>query len=301
MADRRPKSLARLTWLGQSYRALAQALHHGGPGLAFDLRGRALGWRLLAQGMLRVGAEYALAPVSSTRYFEFPFVEACLPTHQGSILDLSSPRLFSLDLARRYPALQVFMLNPDRNDIAVTAQIARRSHQANLHTLAAGAELLPALADRFTAIWSISVLEHIAGAYDDRTVIRWLYEALRPGGHLIVTVPVDRHAWDEYRTQAYYQRTPPRDGAGRAFFQRFYDRAAIEERLIASVGRSPRRIVWYGEREAGHFEAYIANVMQHGFAATIRDAAIFAQAYQIYPSWEAMPGVGVCGLCFVRA
>ncbi|MFV9503720.1 MAG: class I SAM-dependent methyltransferase [Oscillochloridaceae bacterium umkhey_bin13] len=294
---RNPVTLLRA--LGRSYTALALALRHGGPGLGFDLRGRLMGWRLLAQGQ-RIGAAYALAPVSSTRYFEFAFAEACLAHGAGPMLDLSSPRLFALDLARRHPTTQIVMLNPDHSDLTMSALIARRQGLRNLDCLRAGAELLPALTDRFTTIWSLSVLEHIAGPYDDRNVITWLYRALRPGGQLIVTVPVDRHAWDEYREQDYYGQATLRDAAGRIFFQRFYDQEAIETRLIAPLGRRPSKIVWYGEREPGHFHQYIATVMQQGLLATVTDAAIFTRAYQIYPSWEAMPGVGVCGLCFTR-
>ena len=71
----------------------------------------------------------------------------------------------------------------------------------NLHLEAL--DLRSALSDgkTYDCIWSLSVVEHIAGQYDDRYAIQAMYKALEPGGRMILTVPVDRLFWDEYRVQ----------------------------------------------------------------------------------------------------
>jgi cyclopropane fatty-acyl-phospholipid synthase-like methyltransferase len=153
---------------------------------------------------------------------------------------------------------------------------------------------------QFDAAWSISVVEHITGTYDDRDTMRWLFRSLRPGGRLIVTVPVDRQAWDEYRDQVYYGQAGESSSIERHFFQRFYDSASIQERLIAPIGQAPARIEWYGERVAGHFHTYIKRWQQEGFAVIANDASEFARSYKLYDRWDDMPGFGVCGLLFVR-
>lgn len=288
-----------LRLLIQSYGSLGVALARGGPGLDFDAFGRGMGWELMLRGY-RGGADYVLTPVSSVRYFEFAFAQSCLPEPVGQLLDLSSPRLFSLRVARQRPQARVTMLNPDYEDIMRTMMISRRLNLPNLQCLAAAADILQAMEGRFAAVWSISVIEHISGAYDDREVMGWLYRALRPGGRLIVTVPVDRQFWNEYRNQAYYGREGEHDTNGRPFFQRFYDRNAIYERLVAAVGREPERVVWYGEREPGQLQRYMERWVRYGLPATVTDAGIFATICRTYACWEDMPGCGVCGLMFTR-
>ena len=281
-------------------RAGLAALHfrrRGGPGGVFADFGRSIGARLLIRGY-GIGAELLLQPVESLRYFEFPFALSCCPDAPQRCLDVSSPRLFSLYVAHQYPGTTVRMINPDEGDIATTATIARTLRIGNLQCDVSGVDAVAAGRARYDCIWSISVVEHIAGAYEDREAVRWMYDALAEGGRLILTVPVDRTFREEYRDTRYYGTQPAVDG--RYFFQRLYDRAGIWERIVGPIGREPAVVTWFGERTPGHFAAYERRWMRRDFFATVDDPRDIADHYTTFPSWESMPGQGVCGLMFEK-
>lgn len=269
----------------------------GGPGGEFADFGRAIGTQLLLRGR-RIGLELLLRPVELVRYFEFPFTLGCCPHAPRRCLDVSSPRLFSLYAARRWPNAAIRVINPDRRDLATTAAIARAVALENLTFADCGVEALAEGPDRYDCIWSISVVEHIAGPYEDREAVGWMYDALADGGRLILTVPVDRRSWVEYQDADYYGTQAP--GRGPYFFQRWYDRASIWERIVARIGHDPNLVAWFGERVPGHYAAYARRWVERGFFATVEDPRDITDHYRSYPSWEAMPGQGVCGLLFER-
>ncbi len=130
-------------------------------------------------------------------------------------------------------------------------------------------------------------------------MVRWMFDALKPGGHLILTVPVDRRYWIEYREIDHYGTQAPMQD-GNYFFQRFYDERALCGRLIESIGHAPVLTRWFGEKTPGRFHAYIAQWMREGIAATVDSPREIADHYQHFDSWQAMPGVGVAGLLFEK-
>src|SRR5262249_23327292 len=156
-----------------------------------------LGWRLLRRGK-HFGMGYVIWPVSLVRYFEFPFTLKCLGSTTGEWLDVSSPHMFSFFQAQHCPSARITIINPDPQDIARTDRVLDAARFTTVQTHCAGADWIPASGRKFDGIWSISVIEHISGAYEDDRAVRMMYEALKPGGRLILTFPVDRSAWDEY-------------------------------------------------------------------------------------------------------
>ncbi len=65
-------------------------------------------------------------------------------------------------------------------------------------------------------------MEHIPGAGDTEAVAA-MFKALEPGGRLIITVPVDRVARDEFREHDAYSLGTDIGPDGKYFFQRYYD------------------------------------------------------------------------------
>jgi hypothetical protein len=111
---------------------------------------------------------------------------------------------------------------------------------------------------------------------------------------LIITVPVDRQYWIEYRDQDYYGTQ--REEQGRYFFQRFYDFQAIQERLLAPIGQQSTQIRWFGEIEEGHFHEYIQRWLKDGIDSIVDDPREMVDHYQEFERWQDMPGAGVCGI-----
>lgn len=148
---------------------------------------------------------------------------------------------------------------------------------------------------RFDCIWSLSVIEHIAGAYDDRAAVAMLYSLLAPGGRLILTIPVDREYWLEYRDRDDYG-TQPITEDGRVFFQRNYDDSAIDERLISVVGQNPSVLRWFGETRSGTFAKHEERCNAQGLRCSVLDPKEIVDNWCEYESWEDMPGWGVCGI-----
>lgn len=293
-----PLSLMRLYARGQA--AARYATTRGAPGLEFNRFGNRLGYRLLQKGALRAGIQYLLNPVSIVRYFEFPFALSCLPARHGSFLDVGSPRLFGLYVAEKYRQSSVTMINPDPQDASETAKTISKLRIANVGVKCCGVDLLAAQEQTYDCIWAISVVEHIYGKYDDSAAIRLMYRSLNKDGRLILTFPVDRNFWVEYRERDYYG-TQPSQIEGRRFFQRIYDKASIEERLLAPIEREPSIVQWFGETTLGRYKEYEELWMSEGLNCTVEDPREIADHYREFSSWEEMPGLGVCGLMIEKS
>jgi SAM-dependent methyltransferase len=281
----------------RSLRARRQGRRAGIPGLEFDSFGRRLGLRLMLSGQFGLGASYFLNPVSIVRYFEFPFVAASVPAGAGICADVSSPRLFSLFWSATHPGARIEMINPDRTDLEQTRLVAA-SARIPLDFVNTDLRVFRSRPGRYDSIWSISVLEHVHGDYDDRDSIAWLYSALRPGGVMALTVTVDRVFWDEYRDADPYGLD--RAVAGQVFFQRWYDLRAIRERLVDPLAGSSASLAFFGETRPGIFKAYEAEWARQGLKRSVEDPREIADNFSEFPTWESMPGKGVCGIRIVK-
>jgi hypothetical protein len=284
-------ALPGLYW--RSLAASRYARRHEFAGQAFDRFGRRLGYRLLRHGQ-KNGIGYVINPVSMIRYFEFAFALKCLKSDPGECLDVSSPRLFSYYAAAHFPEAKIHMINPDGPDIEHSALVVRRMDWKNVTTAHTGVDAIAREGRTYDTIWSISVIEHIAGKYDETWALRLMYGCLRPGGRLIVTTTADRNAWDEYRSDDPYGTQPDRV-AGKHFFQRWYDNSALESRIFSPLNVRPSRIEWFGEMIPGRFVDYDRRFVSKGWKVTVDDVREFRENYRAYESWDQMPGAGVVG------
>lgn len=296
-----------LRYAPKARRAAAYAAAHQLPGMEFDSFGRSLG-RKLWFAQPRLGLDLIASPVNCVRYFEFSFAKSCLPEVDGRWLDVASPRLFSTCVASQRPHCKVTMINPDANDThtseAVRAAAGLTADRLELET--ADVVAFTAGAGVFDCIWSISVVEHISGAYDDSAAMAAMWAALKPGGRLIVTVPVMPVFTEEFRDRNPYGLTTSgsasavrASGKGH-FFQRLYDQEAIERRLVTPIGRKPDRMELWGERDPGWFAAYEARWKRQGLVITVDDARLMADHFTSYQSFATLRGLGVCGLLFSK-
>jgi hypothetical protein len=279
----------------RSRASLAYAAKRNGPGIEFAQFGKALGRQMIARGDFRIGLSYLLTPVNIVRYFEFPFALSCLPERPGDCLDVASPRLFSLFVAQNHATASIRVMNPDSRDLFYTGRAARSMRLKNLATESWTIERLKDIARRYQSVWSISVVEHIAGENADTDAIRTLYNALKPSGRLILSIPVDRRFWLEYRQEDPYG-TQGCARSGQFFFARHYDRAAVFQRLLDPLGVEASVIRWFGETTPGRFASHDNLWQTQGFRCTADDAREIVDNYEEFADWSLMPGQGVCGL-----
>lgn len=279
----------------RAHKAFRYAIECGGLGLEFGHFGKQLGLRLLIRGF-RSGLNYILTPVDIVRWFEFPFALSCLPDRPVQCLDVGSPRLFSLYIAQKLCSSRIDVINPDKDDISETIQIVNKLHIKNIHPIGGAVDILPGLKKTYDCIWSISVIEHISGNYEDSQAVKFMYDALHENGRLILTVPVDRIFWDEYREYACYGLSGTQSANGKYFFQHFYDKHAIWERLLSPIGQEPRIIRWFGEIYPGRFKEYTERWVHDGDACTVDSPKENVDYYREFATYEEMPGMGICGL-----
>lgn len=282
----------------KSLEAADYARAHDAPGLAFAEFARTLGRKLYLAGH-RCGLSYLLTPVNIVRYWEFPFTWSCLPAEDGNFLDVASPRMFDLFVAAHRPRSRITVMNPDARDLAETELIAKAANLTNLTCRKESVDALARVSNAYDCIWSISVIEHISGPYDDSQAIRWMMDALKPGGRLILTFPVDRQLVIETSDKDYYG-TQERLSDGRYFFYRRYDPQAIEERLLKPTGHRPRAMQFFGETTPGRYMQYEERWIREGHAVTVDDPREIADHYREYQRWEDMPGLGICGLMITK-
>ncbi len=292
-----------LYFMRRARKAFVQGRRLNLPGQMFYHLGRSMGWKLLRLGQPDARS-LLVAPVSITRYFEFDFAWRALTqysTPPRHCLDVSSPFLFSFFVARRFTQARVLIMNPDTRDLRRTRRLAGRLHWRGIDCFEAGVETLDRQDATYDAVWSISVIEHIAGGRgDDCDAVRRMWRVLRSGGRMILTVPTDQRAWDEYREDDPYGTQLKSDAGAGCFFQRFYDEPAVRARIIDVVGHEPERMEWFGEKTPGHFQAYVQRWRREGLQATVDDPIDTAKNYQSYSSFADMPGAGVCGLLFIK-
>lgn len=173
-------------------------------------------------------------------------------------LDLTSEDHL-LDVGSRYsPLPQVLALkhgctvtavDPESNFERKQRAMARRVDAAQelvnrgkLRFMVRDAKELPFENGHFSKIAVISVLEHIL---DEEPVVVELSRLLAPGGLMAISVPYDPHR-DEpryYRRQAYVTGTEDRED----FYQRFYNDANLEDRLVKPSGLRQVSISRFGE------------------------------------------------------
>jgi hypothetical protein len=264
-----------------------------------DRWARRLGVQQLVRGRTTSGLANVLNPIVLPRYFEFDFCLRHMPSDASSILDVGSPRLLSLYVAKTRPAVHITIVNPDPVDLRETEECAALLGLDNVQCKLGGIrEILAAEPMRVDYIYSVSVLEHIAGAYDDSAVIPDLMNALVPQGVLAFTVPLsaNKQHEDEYlpvTAVPYPGTSPPTGPDGRLFFQRLYTEDSIRSRLLAPAGDpAAGDMEWWGETRGGFWAEYTrSRRYKRGY-----DCRVFLDEFARFESYADLPGLGVCGV-----
>lgn len=268
------------------------------PGLAFRGLCALKGLRLLFRKLDFVGAyRLIVTPLDSVRYFEFDFMWRTIGKLQiKTYLDVSSPRLLPLMVLDRVSSLNAELINPDRNDLPATISLANAfgvADRCRFHgCLIEEASLKN---NSFDLITSMSVIEHIP---DDKGAIQKMWDLLKPGGVLLISVPCAAKASEEYTNLNDYGLINT-DENGFVFWQRYYDEYLINKRIYSVTG-APWRSQIYGESVAGSYNQNVAQKRSNALYPYWREPLMMGLQYEYKEQLKDLPGMGVIALEFVK-
>ena len=276
---------------------LAAAWRKGAPGLGCRVRCIGLGLRALAAGDVRRALLLIADPMDSFRYFEFDFaVAAARGATIDRYLDVSSPRLLPLMILKSRPGLTADLLNPLPEDLNDTAAMAASTGlRARCRLDGALIENAPFAAETFDLITSISVVEHIP---NDTLAIATMWRLLRPNGKLVVTVPCARESCEEYTNVDEYGLLST-DKEGYVYWQRYYDRAALAERIWSITGQ-PSRMRILGEAKLGNYDHNVTRKRTDPTYPYWREPIMMATDYRSFDTLDELPGMGVIAMEFTK-
>ena len=276
---------------------LARAHQLGTPGLEQRQASVMLGLRAAARGDLQRALRLVADPMDSFRYFEHDFVvrvarERPVQRH----LDVSSPRLAPLLILVADPGCRSVLLNPLPDDLAETRALARAVGLGSRCSFEARLIEDAGFADgSFDLITSVSVVEHIP---DDTRAVASMWRLLAPGGRLLITVPCARYACDEYTNLDEYGLFGKND-RGYVYWQRYYDAAALEQRLWSVTG-TPARLRIYGEKVPGTYDDKVERKRTDPSYPYWNEPVFMGSHFQPYDRLDQLPGMGVIAMEFVK-
>lgn len=191
-----------------------------------------------------------ILPVEYVRCVENRYVLKHLEaTRDHVVLDVGSPKLLSLFLAARVGA-QVYATDVMDYFIPEAGAYAKSvlgADGARYRMEIQDARALTYPDDTFDRVFSISVIEHIPDD-GDGLAVREIARVLKPGGLFCFTVPwSDRGYLEEFarRGPGAYWVTSDEEVV---FYQRAYDRDALERRLLRRSGLETLDVGFWGER-----------------------------------------------------
>lgn len=169
-----------------------------------------------------------LIPLDPSRYLEFPdAVRELAPGVGERVLDLASPKLVAVELARR--GAEVTSVDALEAEVAVWRSLARARRGLSFEV--ADGRQLPFPDRSFDHAYSISVLEHVQGTGDGE-VLSELARVVRPRGRVVVTLPYASRYREDWRDAPVYGSPEPVNG--RYFFERWYDDTRLRELASAA-------------------------------------------------------------------
>ena len=277
----------------------------GLPGIFFHLISMYAGIRLFLARMKKRSKELSMiyslifAPMDAVRYFEFGFTwrEVSQILSRGSYLDISSPRIFPIGLMLRIKNVSAILLNPDRRDVELSREIIdslNLQDRCLVHNCMIEEVTLPE--SSFDLISLISVLEHIPS---ESIALSKIWNLLKPGGNLVMSVPCAAEAFVEYTDFDEYGLYE-KDQQGFVFGQRIYDDEALNERIFRFLGK-PVSMKIIGEKRKGTFfkEREKKNQFWHNYPHWKEPYKAIRQ-WKTYQSLSDLPGLGVIILKFQK-
>lgn len=208
------------------------------------------GLRLIRKLQIKEAFRLIVIPVSYWRALEYRMFFDLVDLKKGiKILDIGSPKLLSLYLAKKYD-LKVYATDIHPYFLETYSLLRRLLHiskEAYQLQREDGRNL--SFEDScFDLVYSISVLEHIPDEGDSKCM-KEVARVLRPGGKCFLTVPFSPVYREVYTRRTFYWSgvSSVRED-GQLFYERRYDEQALFDRLINPSGLHVDKLFFVGER-----------------------------------------------------
>lgn len=219
--------------------------------------GMTLGTKLLFHGKVKRGLRFLIVPVNYWRTVEYKLVlDAAEFQADDRVLDIGSPKLLSLYLAKRVVA-QVDATDIENYFVGEYEYLRQLEGipPEKYHVGVADGRKLPFADGAFTKVYSISVVEHIPGD-GDSACMREICRVLAPGGRCLLTIPFAPVGRDEYAPDSAFYWSASSKASEKekrlVFYQRRYSEQDLHERLITPSGMQLERVAFVGERVLTH-------------------------------------------------
>jgi SAM-dependent methyltransferase len=227
--------------------------------------GLAVGFANIARNGLRLGLKKTLGkvfqPISSyTRFPEYDFIgyhiekhlQRFTPNHKVRILDVGSPKCLGLYLAFHFE-IEIHLTDihgPTVEECGILWKAIEGRAKGKAIFALQDARCLSYPQENFDVVYSMSVIEHVGGETGDCQSLSEMTRVLKPGGPLLVSVPIGQKyiLQDRVGLEGAARETTHRN---RYFFQRIYTPAAVEGRLLKAVPNAVLRQAVTIGRETG--------------------------------------------------
>ena len=179
-----------------------------------------------------------------TRFPEYYWFECAIQAHlatlspgwRATVLDVGSPKMFGMYLALHAEAALTLTDINDADVDEYRMMWSSRAAEAKRPVVFARQEVrsLAYADDAFDIVYAMSVVEHVDGEDGDSRGVRELLRVLKPGGLLVLSVPYGASYAEQARIGFAHASHKTGDRAA-CFFQRIYDRQALEKRILGSL------------------------------------------------------------------
>jgi SAM-dependent methyltransferase len=226
--------------------------------------------------------EQTISPIS---FLEFDFAWKAVNAREPiqAYLDCSSPWLFPAMLLARRLCLSAAVLNSDARELEVIERLAKVPRNGRIKPEFRGFNEVYLPGESFDLVTSLS---SVARTADDVGTVKLLWNALKPGGMLLLSLPCAP------------RRTEHPIGISDALANeaRTYDESMLEDRVFAAIGQ-PRRAVVYGESQAPIGRATYPGTNGNISLSRYID---MGRRWRIYPAVRNLPGEGIIAMKFVK-
>ncbi len=279
--------------------ALLLAYFQKTPGLQVRWKTMRMGFRHFIHNQnLRLLFHLVVKPLDSVRYFEFDFMlgRAQKSDALEACLDVSSPRLLAAFWYRAFPNANITLINPDVLDMQETKKFVQDMRIADRCRLDNKLlEMAQFEANSFDLISCMSVLEHIP---DDTQAVKRMWNLLRPGGKLLITIPCHRKQYEEYTNLDDYKLFES-DKNGYVFWQRFYDELRLNRHIFCITGLPSYQAI-YAENKAGFYDQNVIEKRSKFPYAFWYEPLMMGKNFSFFAKIDDLPGMGIIGLEFVK-